>query len=205
MNGVKSPVMTYRYCTDNFGVGPTLSTRLGDTASILYLQSERVVAYVPNPFYLGPDFFTYIIYDGLGVQTHSGAALAQTSVHEITTHVRFCRKFQSQLQNIFNATIHPICQCDSSESGIINNITLCESVRTAICADKTSRYAFLNLCLSCEAKGPLSFVCQSETVRAVGMLRQRGIFASSLHHTFITKNIHVFVQGFVRINPQWIA
>jgi hypothetical protein len=208
MNGVKSPIMTYRYCTDNFGVGPSLTTRLGNAASIEYLQAERMVAYIPNPRFLGPDFFTYTIYDGLGEQTHTSMGGSLTPVHEITTHVRYCRKFESQLQKMFSAAVHPLCDCAASESGIISNITLCTSVRVSICQVPTSRYAFLNLCLSCETQGQSSFACGSETVRAVGMLTERGNLILLFNCCFDNYFFHVYqssLQVFVLLSRRWIV
>jgi hypothetical protein len=180
LNGIKSPIMTYRYCKDNFGVGPSIMNhRLGDSANPIFLDYERVVAYVPNPRFRGPDFFTYKVYAGLGVQSHIGPGRELTTVNEVTMHVRYCRKFQSQVQKGYAAVIHPLCSCASSESGIINNITACDIQRKSICAVEGSRDDFLNMCHSCKNLGSLSFECQAETVRAVALLTERGTLSSS--------------------------
>ena len=65
---------------------------LGDVPMTTFLRGERVVTYQPLQGYLGPDYFTYIIYDGLNVQSHAGQDNSIVSQNEISIHVRNCRR-----------------------------------------------------------------------------------------------------------------
>lgn len=111
-NGVRSGVDKYRHCTKSFGVGPVLRTyEYGALALQSFIRNERVVVYTPNLRYRGPDYFTYTIHDGLGIQNHIGESSQSVTLNEVTMHVRNCRKYDTMTK--FNRTnnIHPLCTC----------------------------------------------------------------------------------------------
>ena len=137
-----------------------------------------MVIYTPNKMYTGPYIFTYRMVDGLEIQQYVGSDGGPTSKSEVTTHVRRCRKYISDVSNSRLQQIHPMCDCMSSETGIIRNVTACDISRVAMCELESSRRDFLNLCLTCSDLGFQSGECQAETVRAVGMLGELGFCAS---------------------------
>ena len=166
-NGVRSGTNGYRYCSENFGVFPSLSDHvLGNTPEVMYLRSERVVSYVPNFKYQGPDFFTYIIYDGLNVQNHINE-YGTGSENQVTVHVRDCRPVDYQDQFNISSTVHPLCTCASSETSLIGDIENCAIARNNVCGvtnvtttTSTTSYStssgingkeehFYNLCVAC--------------------------------------------------------
>merc|ERR1711998_310384 len=150
----------------------------GDKSQQYFMRNERMVIYTPKKGYTGPDMFTYRMIDGLEIQEYIGSNGQSTTKSEVTAHVRRCRKYISDKSNSRNQTIHPICDCMSSESGIIRNITACDISRTAICDLESSKQDFLNLCLTCNDLGFQSGECQAETLRAVGMLEELGFCAN---------------------------
>ena len=179
-NGVASPIGNYRYCQNNYGVAPHLSgsRTWGASPSQVFLRFERTIAYQPNPTYLGPDFFTYIIHDGLNVQQHT-TPTGQGSSNEVTLNVRNCRQFQRNIQVGAKQAIHPVCSCAATEAAVISNFTACNSARVSTCQSSTSakgsRHDFLNMCFACEVRGPTSGECQAETIRALALLMERGM------------------------------
>jgi len=195
---------TYTICPNNFDVRPLLSSSrlLGDTPERVFLRNERVVVYHPKEGYLGPDYFTYIVYDGLGVQVHEYAGGSVDSRNEVTVHVRRCRPFQSAIQRAMNASIstsfkedgeHVLCDCAQTETSLINNQTICDAARVAVCSSATAgvsgafvdavagREHFLAMCSTCfdPQQGLRSGQCQTQTIRAVSLLTSRGLCRAS--------------------------
>jgi hypothetical protein len=143
MNGVRSGVNGYRYCHDSYGVGPVMNNRRdGDYPTpSQFLRKERVVFYVPRLHYLGPDYFTYRIFDGPVVQP-TGKVLA----NEVTIHVRYCRDADSSSRSV----PHPLCSCHSDQEYAISDYSSCQEKVLALCSDPLTANIFTNLCQSCE-------------------------------------------------------
>ena len=133
-----------------------------------------MVAYRPNPRYRGPDFFTYVIHDGLNLQSHVGFNGKPSTLNEITTHVRYCRLFKKKLHLQETQPKHALCDCSPSPAEMIDNAAVCDSRVSSICSQPESRSDFLNLCLTCKEIGLRSGDCRAEIVRAVFMLSERG-------------------------------
>jgi hypothetical protein len=191
----------FRYCADNYGNGIPLDLRvLGDTADYNSMRHERVVAYVPATHYLGPDYFEYIIYDGLSVQNHISWTGLPDSVNQVTTHVRNCRRVAAQMTYGVKTVKHPLCVCADTERGMINNTLHCfNSLETICAANSTSRKDFLNPCLACiqitnttttlaggqttETTTTYSYTangeCLAQIGRAVSMLNSIGLCSSA--------------------------
>jgi hypothetical protein len=144
-----------------------------------FLRNDRVVIYTPNLRYRGPDYFTYIIHDGLSIQNHIGENGNSVLRNEVTMHVRNCRTYDTKQQ--FNRTngVHPLCTCGQTEVALVNNVTYCNSIRTKICADAFSNEAFYNMCQACFGKnsalGLISSECIAQTIRSVSLLSSRGL------------------------------
>jgi hypothetical protein len=189
----QSPDNVFQHCPDNFGVGPLLGWRvLGDTPVPVYLRNERVVVYKPRQGYLGPDYFTYIIYDGQTTQTHEISSGEQGTRNEVTVHVRKCRPFVNRIKRGVNATVSPafgvdgthiLCQCAQTETSMVNNRTICDEARVTVCNSAAndpavaSREHFLAMCLVCmdPRRGLNNGECQTQTIRAVSLLASRGL------------------------------
>ena len=73
--------------------------------------------------------------------------------------------------------VNGICSCAQTEFSLINDTTLCNTVRTTICGDPLQREKFLSMCLPCfdPARGLNSGDCQAQTVRAVSLFNSRGM------------------------------
>lgn len=175
-------------CAANFYVPPLLSEQSrGSTPDTKFLRNERVVIYLPKKGYLGPDYFTYIIHDGLQVQTHEsglegGVIGMHSSVNEVTVHVRSCRRFNAMLSATpsVQSPVNGICVCAQTELSLINDTALCDSARRTMCEDSKQREKFLSMCLPCfdPARGLSSGDCQAQTVRAVSLFTSRGMCSS---------------------------
>lgn len=187
----------YTSCQNNYGVGVPLNSRkLGDTAVVRYLRNERILIYRPNTDYLGYDYFTYTIFDGLSLQSHQYAGGVQSSINEVLLHTRRCRPFQSKSQSSITATQslsfttdgrHVLCNCAQTETSLVGNTTLCDQARIAVCNHVNTsdpvqgRNQFLALCLTCfdPRRGLRSADCQTQTIRAVSLLTSRNLCVSS--------------------------
>jgi hypothetical protein len=173
-NGVRSGTNGFRYCPDNFGVGPLVTTRrLGDTAEENFIRYERVVIYVPKLNYLGPDYFTYLIKDGSNLQLHTIENNAIGSENQVTIHVRNCRRVKAALYRQEYKLTQPICVCKSSETALIADERNCHIAIQSICNQETSRSQFLSLCLACTLNLPQdlqSQECLDQTIRAVSFM-----------------------------------
>merc|ERR1711939_1256646 len=91
----------YRYCTDNIGLGMNIDRVEGDLPiPNVFLRNEKIVIYRPLTGHLGPDYFTYKIYDGLNVQEHQGLDKI-TRISEVSVHVRNCRKYKAEYDNLY--------------------------------------------------------------------------------------------------------
>ena len=124
------------------------------------------------------DFFSYIIYDGLDLQSHIGVKRHIVTMNDVTVHVRNCRHFANRLFYGEVRTVHPLCVCAQTETALVANPTACTTARLNTCSlrsNDTSRSVFLYMCLSCEEDGYSSGDCIAETTRAVSMLVQRGM------------------------------
>jgi hypothetical protein len=176
-NGVRSPIDHYRYCVDNFGVGPSLNSQtLGATPARFLLRGERVVVYRPFKNYLGPDYFTFHIFDGLALQNHVVEGGLQGALNEVTMHVRQCRMFQRALDKGTVVPLHPLCACNQTESAMIDVSAggTCQPIIDSMCSDNRTRYTFLNMCQACDGRRSGTMDCIAETIRAVMLVTQRG-------------------------------
>eukprot|EP01038_Epipyxis_sp_PR26KG_P005103 gene5103-7113_t len=140
-------------CGSSYGVGPLMNSRvLGAGADTRYLRQERVVVYRPLSGYLGPDYFTYIINDGLNVQSHMTINNALTITHEVTLHVRQCRRYEALKRSTKSYPIHKLCACQATENNVLgDNGMNCLRNVTSLCEkqDSESYSQYLNLCLTC--------------------------------------------------------
>lgn len=145
LNGVRSGINTYRYCSDNYGVGNVLNNRRDGDYPIpsQFIRNERVVFYVPNSKYLGPDYFTYRIYDEQSIQKN----ILNKIENEVTIHVRNCRDNQNDKINNY---LHPLCSCSSNSNYLIENYVDCHKNIQLVCSDTLTSDVFSNLCEVCE-------------------------------------------------------
>jgi hypothetical protein len=200
-NGVERESEGFRYCQDNFGVGPSLSDHvMGDVAKTFYLRNERVVAYLPYLRYRGPDYFTYKIYDGQTVQKHVTQTGKLGDENQVALHVRDCRTANYLTQFNISSPIHPLCTCQSNELSLVGDSTACNLVRASLCTDKTTAtYGhFESMCLACrdkvitvikeslsldppvtEPQVGLRGECLAQTMRAVSMLKNSGLCSTT--------------------------
>jgi hypothetical protein len=180
LNGYRSGVDKYRFCTDNYGVRPELSTYMdGDTPETYYLRYERMISYKPNQNYLGPDSLSYIIHDGLNVQNHIiGSKVSNSAIgtrHELTIHVRNCRRYAGAIARLETPDPHPLCICAQDEFEMITNKPSCDIVRRDLCANSETEQLYLAMCLPCTRLGFLSGECSAQTIRAVNMVKSKDL------------------------------
>jgi hypothetical protein len=193
-NGVA--VEGYQYCLERFGVGVLADyAREGGSypTQNIFLRSERVLFYQPYDGFLGPDFFTYKIHDGVNIQTHGYRNGLETTVNEVTVHVRRCRRYNSDVTNSNSSDtdsyiryVNPLCGCSSDENNVIGDSGSCNTARDTICSSTTYsnsmigvRNRFYTMCLACSTSlGYDSADCISETMRAVSLLTARGLCSS---------------------------
>lgn len=172
MNGVQSQLDGYRYCSENYGVGPSLGNRkFGDYPDEIYIDNYRLLYYTPNYQYLGTDFFTYKILHGLMNQNE----VNEKGDSEVTIHVRNCRDNQKD-----RISAHSLCVCVPSEQTVISNWSSCSANVYQICTNSSeSKSHFVNLCETCsnnylEANNvtfnEVSFNCLTEISRSVSYL-----------------------------------
>jgi len=191
----------YTSCQNNYGIRPPLNSRkLGDTAISRHIRNERILIYRPNKDYLGYDYLTYKIYDGLSLQSHQYTGGVHSSINEVLLHTRQCRPFQSKSQNTLISTQsssftndgrHVLCGCAQTETSLIGNATLCDQARAAVCNHMNAsdpvigRDQFLALCLTCFdiRRGLRSTDCQTQTIRAVSLLTSRNLCVPSIGST----------------------
>lgn len=175
----------YRYCLETFGVGTAQSTDpMGNKPERVFLRDEKVVSYKPFEGYLGPDYFSYKVWDGVNVQTHSAGKGSNPQSSEVTIHVRQCTRFiGDSLYNTGTRYTNSLCACAQTELAIVSDRSNCDAARTTICGTTSPsnstdgfRSRFVAMCHACE--GTLGFdseVCIAETVRAVSLLETRGL------------------------------
>jgi hypothetical protein len=148
----------------------------------LYLRDERVVSYVPHSNYLGPDFFTYCIYDGITMQQHVTQTGILETENQVTMHVRNCRPVDYMIQFNIKTPVHPLCVCASTESSLVGNSTLCNAARISQCElivpndefETNLNTHFLNMCLSCVAYVP-PIGATNSTNSSLPVENQRGL------------------------------
>ena len=187
MNGVASPIGEFRYCPQSFGVPPTLGTNdLGDIPLPNFIRAERLVLYQPALNYLGPDYFTYVIYDGTTLQSHVANSFIG-STNEVEINVRYCRLTASANRT----SVEPMCVCAQTEKALVNNKESCLAARYSLC-QSTLKTHFVNLCMTCSyldsyhvtnrtdtnttyAAAHLTADCINEIVRAVGFFVSRSL------------------------------
>lgn len=179
MNGVRSGVNGYRYCPNNFGVAPLINNHiLGDSAEQNFIRYERMISYVPNLHYLGPDDFTYQLYDNMNVQNHITQGGILGSLNQAIVHVRNCRATAHKLSYNITSSIHPLCQCAQTELTIVADQTQCDSTRLRLCNNPSTRNDFLNMCLACSGLAigaNLAGECAVQIGRAVSLVSTRGM------------------------------
>ena len=197
-NGRSREPGAYYWCPESFGQGPQLeSLRVaGPAAEERFLRGERLVMYQPRIGFLGPDAFSYVVYDGLNVQTHAvgGSINPIGSKNEVGIHVRYCRAYAAALSRgtSLPLEIHPLCACAQSQRLVVGgvNSTACMAGRMDLCSDPSTRGQFINVCLACSsvltnsssavgfAKPVESAECAVQTMRAVGFVTSRGLCSS---------------------------
>jgi hypothetical protein len=178
-------------CSVAAGKGPLLDDKhlYGESPQLNFLHNERVVVYVPDEGYLGPDFFTYAVRQGSNLQQHVSRDGSLGSVNEVTMHVRRCRRYQQELYSRFNSTTHPLCVCAFNSSATITTIAGCTGAVVSVCAAGNSyREAFANMCEACQlhstatalnASAIISGECSVEIYRAVWFATDRGLCSSA--------------------------
>jgi hypothetical protein len=164
-----------RFCTDNYGVGLSIDQHrvLGDRPNQYFLRYERMVQYMPNLNYLGPDYFTYIIHDGLNIQNHVSGSYATGvgSTNEVTVHSRYCRTYAKAVQFNVQKPIVSICVCAQNEKSIIPDRPACDVARTSLCKNSDLAAQFSSMCQVCfGVLGLGSSECLAQTGRAVNYL-----------------------------------
>ena len=219
----KSSPDGHQYCSSNYGIPPSLSDHvLGNRAEIAYLRDERVVSYIPNLGYRGPDFFTYIIYDGLNVQSRVDEYSTNIE-NEVTLHVRNCRPVDYKNEFNISSSIHSLCVCAETKSSLIGNEKKCYTARQNICGvNSTTSFStssslsgaeeqFYNMCVACPSvftfmnlrgKVPLlngvKSECISQIMRAVSMLQTAGLCTYAPHMDCTAES--VTIQGREKVN-----
>ena len=171
---------------------PEIGLRLqGDIPYYMPLRSERVLYYVPDAYFTGYDYFTYNTYDRVRVASDVTVNLL----------VQPCRQFFNYSAGFFNTTSSRLlCDCMPSSTSILgDDIEQCEISRAKLCAQSYLRSHFLSMCSACYASEinlydatsqqvisanidnelVESTACRSETIRAVSVLRMRGICLNS--------------------------
>lgn len=193
-NSAQNGMKPFQYCADSFNVGELLDQRIvGSIADANYVRRERMVRYVPRAGYLGPDYFTYMIYDGLNSQYHlmPQDKLGQASGvdSQVTIHVRNCRLVARNLLFNIPSTIHPVCSCAQTEKGMVNRTSTCTSAIHSQCADTSvTRKDLLTMCLAC-ANGLQTGECVAQTIRAVSFLTSLGLCSTAPHADCTTEHI----------------
>jgi hypothetical protein len=174
-------------CISTGGSGPLLDDLrlLGDSPVLNLLRNERIVVYVPDAGYLGPDFFTYVIHQGSTLQQHLIQDGSFGSVNEVTANVRECRKYQSDAFRNMNRAVHPLCICAFNTTSTEVSMRDCSSNVAAVCSStQDSRAVFINMCEACSlglnsssANSPSinSGACSVEIYRAVWFALDRGL------------------------------
>ena len=157
----------------------------GDKPDQIFIRNEKVVTYKPFSGYLGPDYFTYKIHDGVNVQSHSSGKQANSVRNEVTIHVRNCSRFIGDTAyNTETRATNSLCACAQTELTSVNNRFDCDAARTAICAISESsnnntdgtRQRFLAMCQACEdTLGYDDDECVAETIRAVSLVTVRAM------------------------------
>lgn len=179
-------------CASAHNKGPLLDDRhvLGDSAAINFIRSERVVVYVPDSDYVGPDYFTYVIRDGATLQSHAAAAGAIATLNEVTLNTRVCRRYSHELHFRNASAVYPLCACafDYTSTTALS-IQACGRAVINVCASgEVYRSAFVNMCESCGLSAPsspltvssiLSGACSVEIYRAVWFVTDRGMCSSA--------------------------
>ena len=157
----------YTSCVQSYGVAPELQSYVhGDMPEERFLYRERMVTYAPFKGYLGPDFFTYSIYDGVTLQ--------QQSVSEITIHVRNCRLMEHKLSKGLLSSTSALCACSQTEDSMLGDSS-CSAARTAACTDSSYRAQLYTMCIACAVNSTSTQECVRQTVRAVAALTSRGL------------------------------
>ena len=198
MTGVRSGVDGYRHCVDNYGVPPELAAyTVGDQAIENFLRDERVVIYKPNSRYLGPDGFTYKVYDGVNEQVHIIKNGVLGYLNEVTVHVRTCRMYEYKVSNNIATTLEPICDCEQSEYSIFKDEQKCNVARIDICQDASKYNHYYAMCVACNY-GYDTSECIGQTTRALGLMTSKGL-CSTLPRTDCSDET-VTVPGRDRIN-----
>ena len=152
-------------CSSNYNVRPGLDSYriLGDKSAFNIIRDERLVSYQPNDNFLGPDFFTYRIHDGVTIQKHSSQSnnndinesgvINQSeldTLNQVTIHMRYCRLVAHKLQNNIPNIVLPICSaCQLGVDQIFVNQTSCNDMRTQLCSIESTRIQYISLCLTC--------------------------------------------------------
>lgn len=164
-------------CIENNGVFPNLDEYrvFGDTASFNYIVKDRLVTYQPTNQFLGSDYFTYEIYDGVTIQRHSTQDNSITSTNEVTLHIRYCRIFGTELKRNVSKPIHPLCNCGITNSTNIQN--LCIKSQKLICDNQNNRPFFLSMCQGCESSvsGFQGKACRQQGLKAASYLNSIGL------------------------------
>lgn len=174
-------------CSATAGKGPILDDKrmFGATPIFNAIRGERVVVYAPDPDYLGPDYFTYVVHNGASLQQHVVQDGVLGTVNEVTLNVRICRRFQQELSSRFNQSTHPLCVCAFNSTATFATIEDCGLAVITVCSASTNfRDFFINMCESCHLSTTSSLLnttslvtgdCSVEIYRAVWFVIDRGL------------------------------
>lgn len=177
-------------CSASAGKGPILDDKrmYGAVPIFNAIRGERVVVYAPDLNYIGPDYFTYVIYDGASLQEHVIQGGVIGTINEVMLNIRVCRRFQQEIKSHFNQSSHPLCACAFNSTATFSSIEECGLAVISICSIKSDfRDFFINMCESCKLSTSISLNttsivsgdCSVEIYRAVWFVIDRGLCSST--------------------------
>lgn len=140
-----------------------------DSPQQYVITRDRFIRYHPDESFLGPDFFTYSIYDGVAKQSHIKAGPARpltysdgyvrSDENEVTVHTRICGKYARQLEQYSQGMVrskHAMCSCAATESATIGTLAACAAAIETVCDEEDGsglKQNFRFLCDACEYIG----------------------------------------------------
>lgn len=168
MNGVRSGD-TYRYCYQNFGVGPELPPLGGQAlASYNHIKGERVVYYMPRINFLGKDTFSFHTLNGVDKSLMKGT---------VKVNVRNCRLAFSATKRRVQSRQHMLCSCSRTDRQYSGDPITCPLSLASVCSDLMESEIFYSLCGLCgrnsSSLASFSAECKEEINRATVLLQER--------------------------------
>jgi hypothetical protein len=166
LQGVRSGE-PYRYCYQNFGVGPALPPKSRTRSAFNFVENQRIVYYRPRENFLGSDSFSYRILSGVNVSSTAGT---------VRVNVRNCRDPSAKDKS--PQIIQPLCDCRRGDwRSPLGHPEECASAVLRVCSDLSIRWVFARLCNLCSV--PFSADCRTELDRSGALLEARGMCDAS--------------------------